>query len=79
MSKHSYNYVRLVDVEDNTSTSLKYAAYNMSIGNIPSYSTHQKEDYSKYFDMTRPVPPLGGRNTRRGQGYSSLSNYNTIP
>jgi len=78
------DYVLLWDVSDMTSQDLKVAAAReaqrwpgppvnpISPNPIPI-------DMAYYRPPVKPMPPLGGRDTRRGGGYVSLTNYNNLP
>jgi len=78
------DYVSLWSVEDHTPTFIKTQATKEAemwhgFPSNPIAPVPIPVQTGKYIRKVRPTPPLGGRKTTRGGGYSSLSNYNNIP
>ena len=81
---HILNYETLIDVKDKTSSDIKIQAATEAqrwpgLPSNPIQPNPIPFDIGRYYHIQRPVPPLGGRRTRRRGGYVSLSNYNMLP
>ena len=80
----SRDYRLLWSVSDDMPTWNKEIAYNdvfnkLFIPKNPIAPNPINVDIDKYIEPVKPTRSLGGRHTRRGAGYVSLSNYNNLP
>lgn len=78
------DYVLLWDVSLHTPIGIKHKAMRMAehwpgIPSNPISPNPISMNLQNYTPRIIPIPPLGGRRTRRGRGYAGLSNYNNIP
>jgi len=81
---HTLDYVLLWSVSDNDPGWIEPNAIQKA-GVWPGFPANPIQpnpidvDTKKYVQNFPPMPPLGGRKTKRGQSYVSLSNYNNLP
>lgn len=87
-NSNALSYVLLWDISDHSTTEIKVNALHQaeSWPGFPSDPTnpnpiHVNPKNIGFGSEVKPVPPLGGRRTRRGSPpkYVSLSNYNNLP
>lgn len=84
VSGGNLDYVLLWDASDMTKIDVKAAAYDATeiwpeTPTNPISPNPILVDMNLYRPPVKPMAPLGGRITRRGGGYASLSNYNNLP
>jgi len=82
-NRQTNDYQLLWDHNDHAFNHISFEAQTLA-STWPGYPLNPVQPHpiikdNRYIQTIRPVPPLGGRNTKRGGGYSSLSNYNVIP
>jgi len=78
------NYRLLRDEEIHVPTWFAILSYDEALRwpgfpKSPSNSNQIKINIPEYVTPVKPIYPLGGRKTKRGVSYVSLSNYNNLP